>query len=95
MLGTISFTGGGQTAGISDYIFIDDTGSIYCYNPAVSIKISKTGLISGKFPYNDSSTSKVSFNGVVLQGTTNAVGTFSGGGVTGTVKINCEDESNN
>jgi hypothetical protein len=87
ILGTAAFTGGGMTNNVTDWVFMDTSGLIYCYDPNMTLKIAKTGLISGKFPYNNSATSKVSFSGVVLQNATNAFGAFSGGGVSGSMVI--------
>jgi hypothetical protein len=87
VLGTATFSGGGMTNSVSSWVFMDTSGLVYCYNPDLTLKINKTGLLSGKFPYNNNPAAKIAFSGVVMQNTTNAFGTFSGGGVSGTLTI--------
>jgi hypothetical protein len=94
VLGSIAFNGGGQTNNFSAYIFQDMDGSFYSYTPNISLKISKTGILSGKFPLNNADTKKLtSFSGVAIQSSNTAFGSFVGPSGTGTVQISPVDLS--
>lgn len=90
LLGSISFIGGGQATNFSSYIFADEDGSVYTYNANISLKFGKDGTFSGKFPLNNDPANlhkPTSFSGVVLQCSTNGMGSFMGPSGAGTVLL--------
>ena len=69
MFGTLSFTGGGLTNPITTYVFMAEDGTMYSYDSDISLKLARTGLMSGKFPYNGNIKTPTAFSGVVFQQT--------------------------
>ena len=85
-LGQVNFSQGNLLNAVNDKIAMTNNGSVFCYDPTMSIKFGAGGLISGHFIDNGTGKS-VNYFGVVQQNTTNAYGYFLGTNQTGSFTL--------